>query len=455
MSLVTTISNTIGVSEPAIKLLITVYSGYPLALIHRLFPYKKYISLQYAYFTISSLCMLYWNYGFDVYHSLLSLSIQWLIFKVFAATSAMVGISFIFQMGYLVYGYLVYSTSGYDINWCMPQCILTLRMIGLAWDVYDGHQKHESLNKDQQERGIKDIPSLIEIFGFNYFYGGYIVGPQFPLQRLRSLLNGELTDTPGGKPNSLFPGFRRCASGTLMLACQAYLASLFNPLYYTTIDFQTSPFLYKAGYIAITGHVTLFQYVAIWVANEGSCIISGLGYKTHDGGRITWDAVGNVKLRGFVSATSFQDVINCFNINTNGWVLRYVFKRLRFVGIRLVSHLSALYFLALWHGLHEGYFTCFTFEFLVMTVEKPMSSMIKQLSIIQYMKSHPILSLIPTICGWVYVHMLLGYAVIDFALLKWSIYSPVYTSVYYYGHLFFMILFVLLKIQNSFKNKEE
>jgi len=30
------------------------------------------------------------------------------------------------------------GTETYDIKWSMPQCVLTLRLIGLAFDLFDG-----------------------------------------------------------------------------------------------------------------------------------------------------------------------------------------------------------------------------------------------------------------------------------------------------------------------------
>lgn len=30
------------------------------------------------------------------------------------------------------------ATNDYDIKWTMPQCVLTLRLIGLVFDVADG-----------------------------------------------------------------------------------------------------------------------------------------------------------------------------------------------------------------------------------------------------------------------------------------------------------------------------
>lgn len=50
--------------------------------------------------------------------------------------------------------------------------------------------------------------------------------------------------------------------------------------------------------------------------------------------------------------------------------LRHVFKRLRFLGNKNLSHVTTLFFLAVWHGLHSGYALCFSMEFLIIIVER-------------------------------------------------------------------------------------
>lgn len=40
----------------------------------------------------------------------------------------------------MLIGYYLTSTGGYDIKWTMPQCVLTLRLIGIAFDMLDGQK---------------------------------------------------------------------------------------------------------------------------------------------------------------------------------------------------------------------------------------------------------------------------------------------------------------------------
>lgn len=37
--------------------------------------------------------------------------------------------------------YFMTETEKYDIKWTIPHCVLTLRLIGQAFDVYDGTKK--------------------------------------------------------------------------------------------------------------------------------------------------------------------------------------------------------------------------------------------------------------------------------------------------------------------------
>ena len=47
---------------------------------------------------------------------------------------------FVFQVFYLVAGYVVMNKDTYDISWTMPHCVMTLRLIGVAMDVHDGQK---------------------------------------------------------------------------------------------------------------------------------------------------------------------------------------------------------------------------------------------------------------------------------------------------------------------------
>lgn len=64
---------------------------------------------------------------------------------------------------------------------------------------------------------------------------------------------------------------------------------------------------------------------------------------------------------------------NVSQLQTTPFFYRYVYKRLKFLGNRYISQAAALVFLAVWHGLHSGYYMCFLLEFVIMKLEKDVS----------------------------------------------------------------------------------
>lgn len=80
-------------------------------------------------------------------------------------------------------GYYQTGTETYDIKWSMPHCVLTLRLIGLTFDYYDGKKKADLLTSNQKKTALASAPTLLEMCGHVYFPGGFLVGPQFSMRR--------------------------------------------------------------------------------------------------------------------------------------------------------------------------------------------------------------------------------------------------------------------------------
>lgn len=83
-----------------------------------------------------------------------------------------------------------------------------------------------------------------------------------------------------------------------------------------------------------------------------------------------WHGCSNVRLWLLETGTTMQHYIQSFNVNTNLWVSQYIYKRLKFINNRAISFLCTLFFLALWHGFHSGYYVCFLIEYAVLVIEK-------------------------------------------------------------------------------------
>lgn len=214
-------------------------------------------------------------------------------------------------------------------------------------------------------------------------------------------------------PDCISAGLSRALIGFIYVAMfqigTLYVSDnfLFEP------SFQKRNLIKRCLLIGLWGRINLYKYVSCWLITEGVgtiktrtliyaiksqiilrlhaecvineftsvrsfqvCITFGL---THNGvdaeGHVKWDGCANVKLRTFETATQFNHYILSFNINTNQWCAENIYKRLRFLGSKMYSQLITLLFLAVWHGLHSGYYQCFFMEFLIMYFERDVSAL--------------------------------------------------------------------------------
>lgn len=439
-SLLNRFASSLGATEPALRLLISILIAYPLGFLHRYTLYGKSPLIQHLFFFGSGISIGYFNYGTDILHSLVTVITVYLIIVICGGTALSVLLVFFFSMGYLLTGYYFTGTETYDIKWSMPQCVLTLRLIGLAFDLYDGSKPDEELSGDQKKVCLRRSPSFLEVAGHTYFPSSFLVGPQFPLRRYLDFVEGRYTQ-PGELPECIPYGMKRFALGCLYLGMFQIGTIFFQDSFLLTTIFHESSFLYKCFFLAVWGKITLYKYISCWLMAEGGCIITGLTYN----GKIPpekkdtpkWDGGANVLLGVFEGASRFGHFITSFNTNTNQWVAQYIYKRLKFLGNRVISQAVALLFLAIWHGFHSGYYVCFLMEFIVMAMEKDLEPKLERNKTVRKLLDDPKMMPLVWMVLKAYTLVFMGYCLVPFALLSFSKWWQVYSSVYFVGHLFF------------------
>ncbi|XP_060777601.1 lysophospholipid acyltransferase 5 [Neoarius graeffei] len=443
-SLTENLAEYLGSSEPAVRLMLSILIGYPFALVYRGFLFHQSPSVIHLFHAVSGLSLAVFNFGSQVCHSALCIIIQFLLLRLMGRTITGVLSSFIFQMTYLLAGYYYTATEEYDIKWTMPHCVLALKLIGLSLDYYDGGKEPSQLNAEQKNAALQTTPSLLEVCGFSYFYGGFLVGPQFTLRNYMHLVSREMTDCPGQVPNSIIPALKRFCLGSLFLLIFTIFGPYYPDNYFLTDEFEAQPFWYRCVYILLWAKVNLYKYVTCWLITEGVCILSGLGYSGRgEDGQPKWDACANMRVWIYETTPFFTGTINSFNINTNAWAARHVFKRLKFLGNKLASQMATLLFLSIWHGLHSGYLMCFSMEFIIVNVEKQTQTLVKESPKLTALANGPLYPLLYTVQQFIH-WLFMGYSLVPFCLFTYEKWLKVYSSVYFYGHFFFLIAAVIL-----------
>ncbi|XP_047453786.1 lysophospholipid acyltransferase 5 isoform X1 [Mugil cephalus] len=438
------LSESLGSPEPAVRLILSILIGYPCALVYRRFLFYQSPTVIHLFHALSGLALAAFNFaGSQLYHSVVCILVQFLMLRLMGRTVTAVLSSFTFQMLYLLAGYYYTATEEYDIKWTMPHCVLTLKLVGLSFDYYDGGKEPSQLTSEQKKAVLSSVPSLLEVYGFSYFYGGFLVGPQFTMRSYQKLVAGELTDCPGKPPNSVIPALKRFSLGFLCLVIYAIFSPYYPDSYYLTDEYEAQPFWYRCVFILLWAKVILYKYVSCWVIAEGVCILSGLGYNGVVDGVHQWDACANMKVWLFETTPLFGGTISSFNINTNAWAARHVFKRLKFLGNKTLSHLTTLFFLTIWHGLHSGYILCFSMEFFIITVERQAQALVRDSPLLTKLANsalYPLIYIVQQFVHWLFM----GYPLVPFCLFTYDKWLKVYSSVYFCGHVFFLVCYLIL-----------
>lgn len=406
------LSTYIGADEPAVRLVLGLIFCHVLALFYQyvILPRVPVAIRKYIILTVGLFIGLF-VYDVSCMHHFCSALGFYLMFRFLDCEIAL-RLNTVYQFMYLLVGYYLNNCStDYSINWTTSQAMITLKLIGLGFDLVD--------EKDKDEEHNFRLPSFTDVLGYTFFFGTYIVGPLDDFQRYEAFLNNTLFE--GSPPITI--ALKRALSGIGYLGMSLVFKAIFTTEYLFTADFENLYFPFRLLYVTTWGHISLYKYLGVWCIAESTCMY--IGY-TYNGAAGDWNGLRNVATGYFHRATKLQDVIDSWNINTNKWCLKYVYKRCRFLGSKLLSQLVTLVFLAFWHGLHFGYFTCFIQEFFYMFMEKSAG---------KSQVLHAIGSLLPEplkkVLCWLYAKTFLSFALVGFELYTYGNIYRIYSSLYF------------------------
>lgn len=451
VSLLNKLSLLTGTTVPGLCLLFSIIAAYPIAIFHRRNLYGKPPGLQHLFFTAVGLTIGFLNFGYDILHTTVTLLVVYVILKTIGGTLHSVIITLAFTMGYLVVGYIKTETDSYDIIWTMPHCILVLRLSGLAFDIYDGSFPEASLSKESKKVALREVPSLLEMAAFAYFPTSFLIGPQFPMKRYQDYVSGKLKHTgESGLPDCVPAAIKTLLTGMVFMGIHFLAGTFFYTDFLTGPQFLERSLFSRILYLGAWSHITLQKYIGIWLLCEGSCTLIGLTYNgSDDKGHAKWDGCANVNVGLFEGAQRFIDYIDSFNINTNNWVLQYVYKRLKFLGNKYLSQVGVLLFLAIWHGLHTGYYVCFAMEFMVVAVEKDFQGVLERNKVFLEFLSKPMIREIKWLVLKFYTIVFMGPCLAPLVLLSSDNWWPLYKNTFFYAQIFWGSWFLLKPLVKS------
>lgn len=432
------LSSEVGVPDDSIRMFLSLLAGYPLAFIYRSAVYGRSSTTQHVYFILCGMYMGYFNFGLEVLHSLANMIIIYGLIWFAGGTRMSMVAAFFINTGYFLIGCATSSKTGdqYRIEWTTSHCVLILKLTGVVADLYDGSKPLDKLGADQKETAIQKKPTLLQLIGHCYFFGGFLIGPQCSIKRYLTLVEGGFSSKGNGVPDSLLAGLTKLGVGLVYIGNLLLLNFLVPTNYLFTKEFHDLLLPLKCLYVLVWGRFVLTRYISCWHISEGICILTGLTYNGIDkNGKSRWDSSQNIKLYEFETSYTLYNLTKAFNVQTSTWMVKYLMKRLRFLGNKELSKFFTFAYLALWHGLYSGYFNTFFLEFLMIATETYVIDRLKHKKVPPFPKGK-----LNGVWLWflfraIYCQFFWSYALISFELLQFQNYWEVYSSMYFIGHL--------------------
>ncbi|KJH43000.1 MBOAT family protein [Dictyocaulus viviparus] len=339
--------------------------------------------------------------GWKVFYSLF-LAVCVAIAILYASRRWLTSIVFVTSFVYLIFiRYLHYIVNVEELasQANVVQLIMTLRVIGLSFEVSDSHRaRAESDLVERRKRFLESDPGILDILNYFYHFAGLFTakmrsfvfsGPYYTYQMLLDSGNSVLFDHWSPISEIRERALRLCWSIPLFV--------IVNQLYPLDVGFKRTglrsdeiwrmSFSQRMLYAAAVFIVFRARVYSAWAVAESICVVLGLGVYPVDSmprivvgptdlekfRELSWrpdiaynsEAIVNLDIYEveFRSTSDYQIEmgegirrgIRSWNKSVQSWLALYVYSRTnQMYRVELTMFVSAL-----WHGTYAGYFMSF------------------------------------------------------------------------------------------------
>jgi lysophospholipid acyltransferase 5 len=198
-----------------------------------------------------------------------------------------------------------------------------------------------------------------------------------------------------------------------------------------------------------------FCTIQTYYFKEGSAILSGLSFNGQgQNGEDQWDGVRDLHINKFELGSDFQSVIESFNCGTNTFAKNHIFRRLRWLGNKYISQAITLFYLAVWHGYHLGYFMLFAYEFACVSAQEQVYSLIRKSESIQRLLEQSWMKPCTWLFGRITINVSMAFGFLTFGLVKKEIWIVALKAMYFYGYVIYFVIWPIAYfiLYNAFRS---
>lgn len=260
--------------------------------------------------------------------------------------------------------------------------ILTLKLVGLAFEVHDKAEERERRKIEREDRdnegeekgevlleNVPLVPSVADQVHYVFNHVGLITGPYYRYSTWCSLHCSPWAATPGECLAAAKSRAARVPGYVLAFLASGYLFPL---SVVTTPEWQAEHgALYKAAYMMPVFLNFRMRIYAGFVLSEVSCIMAGLGaypvssrprpgqgptvgrVEYEQGEKLNFETVHNIDEWGADFTPTMRQALKCWNMTVQHWLVFVVYKRFP---VKALRTLAVMVVSSVWHGVHPGYY---------------------------------------------------------------------------------------------------
>ncbi|PLW34344.1 hypothetical protein PCASD_10613 [Puccinia coronata f. sp. avenae] len=310
------------------------------------------------------------------------------------------------------------------------QMVLVMKLSTFAWNVYDGQQPANSLDAYQRSTAIKELPGLLEFFGYCFFFPSLLVGPAIPFSDYSKFTTDRdqgLALRPGREAHAL----RKIATGLLFAALVGLYGGQWSYERVLQDDFLAKSWRQRLWHLQVAGFMSRSKYYLVWCLAEAALAMSGCGYNHLKG---DWSGGRNIEIKEIELAQNYKGVFDNWNMKTNIWLRECVYKRVAVIegnkpGFK--STMATFGASAAWHGPLPAYFLAFISGGFLQALGRSIRGTIRPFFLAS---SGPSKMIYDGLCI-IGTQTTLNYLVVPFILLDIGSTRVVYNRMGWYGHI--------------------
>ncbi|KAI8069350.1 MBOAT, membrane-bound O-acyltransferase family-domain-containing protein [Gongronella butleri] len=326
--------------------------------------------------------------------------------------------------------------------------IATIKLTMYGFNVLDG-RRQQGLTAYNEQMKISSYPTLLEYFGWLFFFGGYLVGPS--CEYMDYIRFTHLDDKARRQlPSPAKPALMIVARSLLFIAILVTCGPKYNFDVLLKAEWESMPYLKRLAFIQVVAFVSRCKYYAVWLLSEGACVLCGFGFNGYDDkGRAKWDRLTNINVARVELAQSLKEYGDNWNMATNRWLKHYVYLRVtppnKKAGMK--SSLVTYFVSALWHGFYPGYYIMFLSLALFQTLGRSLRRCLRPLALAPDGRMPlPLQKSVYDMLGTVVTVFIVNVTAMSFVGLYLQPVLHIWHNVYYIHYILGIATFGLLKV---------